>query len=241
MNRTSPEASQTGHADHVLNALLKAAALRESWFEIPNNMVDHRSSKWLSTELDHGYRVIQQYCTGVKMSRSSSERLIGALEELLPKNYRVICDHLNQLDDYDFYKWVETNRTQFDEVDGVYRAINLCIPKKDRGLIPSDRLAAIQRLKDVRIVHYSHSWQGPYKAALLYGQDRALRIEFSDRQSLLFNEPVRTRDYPLARHYMRTVKAERFAQALRSTVDPRDLTPLQRLMLEVLPQDNLAA
>lgn len=194
-----------------------------------------------ATELDQLYRCIQDYRTHGRVTASIGHRLVGPLKGLLATNYGSIRDLLGQADDYMFYKWTTANTASFDEFNGVHQALNLCQPKKDKRPTPADRLEAIQRLSAVHVVHYSHSWQGPSKAALLFGQDHALRIEFSDRQPLYSIETVRCRDYPFEQTYMKVAKASQFVETIRTTVDPRDLLPLHRLMMELMLQGGMAA
>lgn len=231
----------TPRVDHVLSAFIRAIGRREGWLAEYVQWVEHNPHQWLANEADKGYCALEAYMTGSAIPTSARNRLLGCLKDIWRTDIEDLYFSVQEMDDYNYFKWARPNQASLDELDGIVGAYNLCAPKASRKPLPSRRLSSIEQLRLVSEVHYSHSWQGPYKAALLLGQGSARCVEFSNRQPLYLSEPIQYRTKTLARDYMQLASTDQFVQILQDSVDPRDLTPLQRLMIEILPRDLAAA
>lgn len=225
----------------ALEAISLAVARRDSWLDVVQNSLSNDSLVKLANERDHGYRALQAFITKTKLSPSTKAQVRGALRDWLEDNLSSTYQELLELDDLAFTRAAESAPELIIRVEGAYTAYNLFKAGKERAsLLPSHRLRAIQRLQNVHLIHFSHSWQGPYKAALVHGKDQVLRIDFSDRRPLFTIESYRYKASDWS-SYMAKADASQFRKFIATTVSPEDLRPLHQLLLKLLPSSGNAA
>lgn len=212
---------------YALSALCGAAGLRESWIPEWKQFGLLKKPLDLAAEHEVGYQVIQSYLTGEKLKASTRRRFQGAMRTWWRKQCATAYSDLMGRDDLAYVQHLRQEEQHNLWMEGVCQAYKHCMGAKDLLLLPSDRMRAIQRLQEVTIVHYSHSWQGPYKAALVHGKDQVMRIEFSARDQLhmIDSYAYNAADWS---SYMTKAKAAQFRSVLATTVPAEDVRPLHQ-------------
>jgi len=221
-------------------ALLYAAAHRENWFDDLEQRVMKLSKAYVAKELDYGYRAIRAVIAQQRIPSGARHRMHGALLSWLDDELKDSYIHLINMDDLSFTRYAQENSETVLRIEGGYRALNLFKDKKQTpALLPSVRISALQRLQEVRLVHFSHQWQGPYKAALVHGVDKVMCIDLDLKDPLyrVTSTRYKASEY---NNYMTKAKALEFRKAITTGVPRESFKLMHHLLLELLPNSEMA-